>query len=38
MKQLPSEDKFYSKLNFEDISADDYANAINVWNTLILVT
>ena len=31
--ELPSEDKFYSKLNLEDILADDYAHAINVWNT-----
>ena len=31
--ELPSEDKFYSKLNPEDTSADDYAHAINVWNT-----
>ena len=31
--ELPSEDKFYSKLNLEDISADDRAHAINVWNT-----
>ena len=28
-----SRDKFYSTLNLEDISADDYAHAINVWNT-----
>ena len=31
--ELPSEDKFYIKLNLEDISTDDYAHAINVWNT-----
>ena len=33
MKQLPSKYKFYSTLNLEDISDDDYAHAINVWNT-----
>ena len=28
-----SKDKFYITLNLEDISDDDYAHAINVWNT-----
>ena len=31
--ELPSEDKFYGALNLEDIFDDDYAHAINVWNT-----
>ena len=35
--ELPSKDKFYSALNLEDISDDDYAHVINVFNTLILI-
>ena len=31
--ELSSKDMFYSKLNLEDISDDDHAHAINVWNT-----
>ena len=31
--QLPSQKEFYSKLNDEDISDDDYKHAINVWST-----
>ena len=31
--ELTSRDKFYSKLNLEDISDDDYAHATNVLNT-----
>ena len=30
--ELPSKEKFYSTLNLEDISADNYAHAINEWN------
>ena len=33
LNELPSKDKFYSKLNLEDISDDDHAHTINVWNT-----
>ena len=31
--ELPSKDKFYSTLNLEDISDDDYGHTINGWNT-----
>ena len=32
-KQLPPKEEFYSKLNDEDITDDDYQHAIRVWNT-----
>ena len=31
--QLPPKEEYYSKLNDEEISDDDYQNALNVWNT-----
>ncbi|CAH3181174.1 unnamed protein product, partial [Porites evermanni] len=31
--QLPPKEEFYSKLNDEDITDDDYQHAIKVWNT-----
>ena len=31
--QLPPKGEFYSKLNDEDITDDDYQHVINVWNT-----
>ena len=32
-KQLPPKKEFYSKLNDEDITDEEYQHAINIWNT-----
>uniref|UniRef100_A0A6V7KM94 DNA-directed DNA polymerase n=1 Tax=Bracon brevicornis TaxID=1563983 RepID=A0A6V7KM94_9HYME len=32
-EKLPSREEFFSKLNNEDISEEDYAHAANVWST-----
>ena len=36
--QLPPKEEFYSKLNDEDITDDDYQHAIKVWNTFTCQT
>ena len=33
IKELPSIDKFYSKLNLKNIRKEDYKHAQKVWNT-----
>ena len=36
--QLPSQNKFYSQMNNQHISNEEYSHAQNVWNTFQLKT